>query len=252
MLKKEERTRGVLTHSSGNHAAALTLSAKLHGITAYVVMPRNAPEVKKQAVRDFGAIITECEPTLEAREKTAAEIQRQTGAVLIHPYNDEKVIAGQGTCALELIKEVGELDAILAPVGGGGLLSGTAIATKYLLPQAKCYGCEPENADDAYRSFHTGKIQPVVNPNTIADGLRTTLGDKTFIIIRKLVDDILTVSESDIIEAMRLIWERLKIVVEPSGAVPFAALIRYKELFRKRKVGVILSGGNVDLKNLPF
>jgi len=252
LLTREEMQRGVLTHSSGNHAAALALASRRLGIRAFIVMPRNAPAIKKQAVLDFGAEVVECEPTLEAREKTAAAVQEKTGAVFIHPYNNRQVIAGQGTAALELLREVGELDAVFAPVGGGGLLSGTAVVTRYLNPGAEVFGCEPANADDAYRSFHAGKLIPVRNPDTIADGLRTSLAPITFEMIRKLVSDILLVSEEDIVIAMRLLWERLKIVVEPSGAVPFAAALRHKEKFRKKRVGIILSGGNVDLEKMPF
>ncbi len=251
-LTVEEARNGVVTHSSGNHAGALSLAASLRQIPAYIVMPTNAPTVKRAAVQSYGGSITECEPTLAAREATAAALLQQTGATMIHPYNDERIIAGQGTTTLELLATVSKLDAILAPVGGGGLLSGTAIAAKSLRPLIQVFGCEPQNADDAYRSFHTGKILPAVNPNTIADGLRTSLGSKTFPIICQLVDDILLVTEEEIVRAMRLIWERMKIIVESSSAVPLAALLRPRPELLGKRVGLILSGGNVDLTRLPF
>lgn len=251
-LEKEEAQRGVLTHSSGNHAGALSLAASLRNIPAYIVMPKNAPEVKKIAVKTYGGIITECEPTLEDREKTAEKVRKRCGASLVHPYNNEKIIAGQATATVELLEDVNNLDIILAPVGGGGLLSGTAIAATSLNPNITVYGCEPKNADDAFQSFHVGKIIPVKNPNTIADGLRTSLGDKTFPIIKKLVKDILLVSEEEIVKAMRLIWERMKIIVEPSAVVPFAAVLRHQNEWSGKRIGLILSGGNVDVRNLPF
>ncbi len=241
-----------MTHSSGNHAAALSLAAKMRGIPAFIVMPENAPRVKKAAVRHYGGRITECEPTLKSREETARKLQEKTGARMIHPYNDERIIAGQGTAAVELLEDVGELDVVLAPVGGGGLLSGTAIAAKALSLNVRVMGCEPRNADDAYRSFHAGEIIPVQNPQTIADGLRTSLGTKTFPIIRALVDEIYTVEEEEVIHAMRLIYERMKIVIEPSSAVPFGALLRKRPELQGKRVGIILSGGNVDLGRLPF
>lgn len=251
-LTQEEAQKGVLTHSSGNHAAALSLAARMGNIAAHIVMPRNAPAVKKAAVRSYGGRIYECEPTLMARETTAEKVQAETGAVLIHPYNNENIIAGQGTAALELLQKGSDLDMVLAPVGGGGLLSGTAVCAKSLNHRLKVFGCEPQNADDAYRSFHAGKIIPVQTPDTIADGLRTSLGDKTFPLIQRFVDDILLVAEEEIVSAMRLIWERMKIIIEPSSAVPFAAVLRNGDLFRHKKVGLILSGGNVDVENLPF
>ncbi len=251
-LSEKDAQKGVLTHSSGNHAAALSLAARMRNIVAHIVMPRNAPAVKKAAVRSYGGRIYECEPTLTARETTAAEVQAKTGAILIHPYNNENIIAGQGTAALELLQKVSDLDMVLAPVGGGGLISGTAVCAKSLNPQIRVFGCEPENADDACRSFHAGKIIPVQNPDTIADGLRTSLGEKTFPLIQRFVDDILLVAEEEIVFAMRLIWERMKIIVEPSAAVPFAAVLRNGDMFRHKKVGLILSGGNVDVGHLPF
>jgi len=251
-LSEEEAQNGVVTHSSGNHAGALSLAASLRQIPAYIIMPKNAPAVKKAAVESYGGKIPECEPTLAPREATAAAILEQTGATMIHPYNDERIIAGQGTATLELLETVGDLDAILTPVGGGGLLSGTAIVAKSLLPGIQVFGCEPQNADDAYRSFHTGKIIPVTNPNTIADGLRTSLGSKTFPIIRQLVDEIFLVTEEEIVRAMRLIWERMKIIIEPSSVVPLAALLRSRPELQGKRLGIILSGGNVDLTRLPF
>jgi threonine dehydratase len=246
-LSDEEASRGVATHSSGNHAAALALAAAKRGIIARIVMPSNAPKIKIDAVTGYGGIITFCEPTLESRESTAAKVVQETGATFIHPYNDYRIIAGQGTAALEFMEEIPDLDFILAPVGGGGLLSGTAIAAKGLNPKIKVIGCEPKNADDAYRSKKAGRIIPSQNPNTIADGLRTSLGDKTFLIIRDLVDNILLATEEEIVTAMRHIFERMKIVVEPSAAVPLAVILSRQLDVTGKKVGVILSGGNVDL-----
>lgn len=246
-LSDDEASPGVVTHSSGNHAAALALAAAKRRITARIVMPSTAPPIKIDAVRDYGADITFCEPTQESRESTAEQIIKKTGAVLIHSYNDYRIIAGQGTAALELMEEISDLDFLLAPLGGGGLLSGTAIAAKGLNPKIKVVGCEPKNADDAYRSVKAGRILPSEYPNTIADGLRMSLGDKTFPIIRDLVDEILLAAEEEIITAMRHILERMKIVVEPSAAVPLAALLSNQLDARGKKVGVILSGGNVDL-----
>jgi threonine dehydratase len=246
-LSDEEASRGVATHSSGNHAAALALAAAKRGINARIVMPSNSPRIKIDAVRGYGGMITFCEPTLESRETTAEKLVQETGATFIHPYNDYRIIAGQGTATLELLEEIPHLDFILAPVGGGGLLSGTSIAAKGLNPQIKVIGCEPKNADDAYRSKRAGRIIPSRNPNTIADGLRTSLGDKTFPIIRDLVDDIFLATEEEIVTAMRHIFERMKIVVEPSAAVPLAVLLSRQLNVANKKVGLILSGGNVDL-----
>ena len=245
-LPSEEASRGVVTHSSGNHAAALALAARKRGISARIVMPSNAPPVKIDAVKNYGGIITFCEPTLASREGTAAQVIEETGATMIHPYNDYRIIAGQGTAALELIEDVNDLDYILAPVGGGGLMSGTAIAAKSLNPGIKVIGCEPKNADDAYRSVQAGKIIPSENPDTIADGLKTSLGEKTFPIIQEFVDVIVLVTEQQIITAMRHIFERMKIIIEPSSAVPFGALISNKLNVSGKKVGIIISGGNVD------
>jgi threonine dehydratase len=251
-LTDDEAQKGVATHSSGNHAAALALAAKMRGIAAHIVMPDNSPEIKKKAVAGYGAIITFCKPTLQARESTLARIVTETGATEIHPYNNFNVIAGQGTAAKELIEDTGEYDIIMAPVGGGGLLSGTALSTRYLLPRCKVIAAEPAGADDAFRSFHERKIIPSVNPKTIADGLLTSLGERNFAIIMKNVDDIVTVSEDNIVEAMRMIWERMKIIIEPSSAVPLAAILQGKVDIQNKKAGIILSGGNLDLGKLPF
>ncbi|MBN1504029.1 MAG: pyridoxal-phosphate dependent enzyme, partial [Candidatus Eisenbacteria bacterium] len=247
LLSHEEASRGVATHSSGNHAAALALAAEQRKIRPYVVMPDNAPRVKKEAVAGYGAEIVFCRPTLESREGTLADVVRRTGASIVHPYNDRRVIAGQGTAALELCEEIPDLDLVIAPVGGGGLLSGTAIAVSGVSPRTTVLAAEPERADDACRSLRAGRIIPVEHPDTIADGLRTSLGSLTFPIIRECVSDILTVSEDSIVSAMRLIWERMKIVVEPSASVPLAAIMTHAGPFSGKRVGVILSGGNVDL-----
>jgi threonine dehydratase len=251
-LSDEEAVRGVVTHSSGNHAQALALAAKLRGIPAHIVMPDNAPQVKKDAVAGYGGQITFCEPTLEARESTMEGIRLETGATVVHPYNDERVIAGQGTAALELLDTVPDLDAVIAPVGGGGLVSGTSIAAKGLNPDVRVIAAEPEMADDAYRSLQEGRIIPSVNPKTIADGLLTSLGTLTFPIIQRNVEQIVTVSERGIIEAMKFVWERAKIVIEPSAAVAVGVLWERKIDLTGLKVGVILSGGNVDLNKLPW
>ncbi|MBL6911074.1 MAG: pyridoxal-phosphate dependent enzyme [Pirellulales bacterium] len=251
-LSEEKLKRGVATHSSGNHAAALARAAKLAGSNAHIVMPSNASTVKKAAVEGYGATITYCEPTLEARESTLNQILAREGRSLIHPYNDPRIIAGQGTAALELLEEVKDLEVVMAPVGGGGLLSGTSIAVSETLPSASVIGAEPLNADDAYRSMQSGEIEPSHSPQTLADGLLTSLGDLTFAIIKELCAGIVTVSEESIIEAMRLVWERMKIVIEPSAAVPVAALLEKRGEIPGNRVGVILSGGNVDLERLPW
>lgn len=251
-LGEEEALKGVATHSSGNHAAALALAAGWRGIKAYVVMPENAPPVKKEAVAGYGAEITFCEPTLRDREAVLAQVVNRTGARFIHPYNDTRVLSGQGTAALEFCEKVPDLDVVIAPVGGGGLLSGTAIAVSAATTKTLVFGAEPENADDAYRSLKAGKIVPSENPDTIADGLLTSLGDLTFPIIQALVRDIVTVSEAEILRAMRLIWERMKIIIEPSSAVPLAALLTHRQALPGRRIGIILSGGNVDLSTLPW
>ena len=251
-LCKQEAEKGVTTHSSGNHAAALSLAARQLGIPAYIVMPKNAPEIKKKAVEGYGAKITFCEPTLQAREETLSEVQKQTGATFIHPYNNFNVICGQGTVAKELLEEIPDLDVIIAPIGGGGLMSGTVISAKAINPEIKVYGAEPLNADDAFRSYNQGVLIPAGPPNTIADGLLTSLSPLTFQIIREKLDGIYTAQEETIVKAMRMIWERMKIIVEPSSAVPLAAVIENKYSFKGKKVGLIVSGGNVDLNSLPF
>lgn len=251
-LSAEEATKGVATHSSGNHAAALALAARNRGIAAYVVMPRNAPGIKVAAVKGYGGLITFCEPEQAAREAAVTEVIRETGATLIHPYDDDRIIAGQGTAALELMEDVPELDAVLAPVGGGGLLSGTAIAVKSLRPSARIIGCEPALADDAAASMKEGRIVPARPPVTIADGLRTSLGERTFPVVRDLVESIALVQEAEIRSALRLVFERMKIVVEPSAVVPLAAMLNRDLGLKGKRVGIILSGGNVDLANLPL
>lgn len=249
-LKQEEARDGVATHSSGNHAQALALAAQIRGIPAYIVMPENAPQVKVNAVRDYGAEITFCAPNLKAREHTLVKIVDRTGANFVHPYNNYRIIAGQATAAAELIREIPDLDYIIAPVGGGGLLSGTALAARYLSDHITVFGAEPQGADDAFRSFQANRIIPSDNPQTIADGLLTSLGNKTFPIIRDHVEQILIADDPEIARAMRLLWERMKIVVEPSAAVPLAAQMKSGIDFSEKKVGVILSGGNVDLEKL--
>ncbi|MHA1961011.1 MAG: threonine ammonia-lyase [Candidatus Thorarchaeota archaeon] len=247
MLSEKEKRRGVIAHSSGNHAQAVSLASSMLGIKVTIVMPSTSPEVKVNATRGYGAEVVFCEPTLQARESTTSSLIGEHGYTLIHPYNNPPVIAGAGTAAYELIKDVGPLDYMFGPVGGGGLISGTAIATKGLCPESKVIAVEPENADDAYRSFKEKKFYPSVNPNTIADGLLTSLGEITFDIILKYVDDIVTVTESEIVQAMRILWERMKLVVEPSGAVSLAGVLKMQDSLSDQKVGVILSGGNVDL-----
>jgi threonine dehydratase len=251
-LDEHAAERGVATHSSGNHAAALALAARCRGIKAYVVMPENAPAVKRRAVAGYRAEIVTCKPTLEAREAGLAQVVKDTGATVIHPYNDYRVIAGQGTAALELCEEVPELDIVVAPVGGGGLISGTALAVHGVSPSTRVVAAEPALADDAYRSLRAGRIIPSSYPNTVADGLRTSLGDLTFPILRHYVEQIILVSDEEIVAAMRHIWERMKIIVEPSSAVPLAALLAGQLDLSARRVGIILSGGNVDLDGLPW
>ena len=251
-LTAEAASRGVATHSSGNHGAALALAASWRDIPAYVVMPENASEVKRRAVLSNGGKVIPCAPNLASREETLARVQQETGAVFIPPYNHSHVIAGQGPAVLELLEEVPELEVVMTPVGGGGLLSGTALVVHALRPSAQTWGAEPALANDAFLSLQNGRIMPAQSPQTIADGLRTSLGELTFAIIHKHVPKISTVSEEDIIHAMRLLWERMKIVVEPSGAVPLAAALAHPEELKGRRVGLILSGGNVDLDKLPW
>jgi len=250
LLNEEEKQRGVVTHSSGNHAAALALAASMNGIKARIVMPKTAPVVKINAVASYGAEITFCEPTLQAREATAKKIIDDTGATLIHPFDNFNVVCGQGTAALELVSDNPCLDFVIAPVGGGGLLSGTSTCVKAMNNSIKVIGAEPLNANDAYQSFTTGNLVPSVNPSTIADGLLTSLSELTFAIIRKNVDQILTATEESIIECMYLVWERMKIIIEPSSATVLAVIKENPDIFRNKKVGLIISGGNVDFKKL--
>jgi len=251
-LTHEQKKNGVVTHSSGNFAQALSLSAKSLGVKAYIVMPSSAPQVKKEAVKGYGGILVECEPNLAARELASDQIVQQHGATFIHPSNDDHVILGQGTACKELLELQPDLDYVVAPVGGGGLIAGTALSAHYFGNHCKTIGGEPFEVDDAYRSLHSGKIETNSSTNTIADGLKTQLGDRNFPIIQKHVQEIVRVTEEEIIAAMRLIWERLKIVCEPSSAVAFAAVIKRKEKLRDKKVGIIISGGNVDISHLPF
>lgn len=251
-LEEAEAARGVATHSSGNHAQALALAARIRGIEACIVMPQDAPKVKVDAVRGYGARIVFSGNAPEDRERTLKEVVEETGAVFIHPSDDLRVIAGQGTCALEVMEEVAGLDIVVTPVGGGGLLSGTAISVRAVSPRTRVIGAEPAAADDAYRSFTTGILHPSGNPRTIADGLRTSLGPNTFLIVRSRVAQIVTTSEEAIVRAMKLIWERMKIVVEPSGAVPLAAIMEGRLDVRGSRTAIILSGGNVDLDTLPW
>ncbi len=251
-LPERAGKKGIITHSSGNHAQAVALAARMNGYKATIVMPKNSPSVKVNAVREYGAEIVFCENTIESREETAQNIIQKTGAAFIHPYNHPDVIAGQGTSAKELLEEIPDLDMIIAPVGGGGLMSGTLLSAKAINPEIKVYGAEPELADDAWRSLKSGKIEPVLRTDTIADGLRTSLGSLTFQIIQTHIDDIVTVSEASIIRDMRNVWERMKIIIEPSCAVPVSALMDAKISVQGKKVGIILTGGNVDLNQLPW
>ena len=252
LLTDEEAARGVVTHSSGNHAAALARAAMLRGIPAYIVMPSNSPLAKQAAVRRYGGDIVLCEPTLAARESTAAQVMERTGAAFIHPYDDLRVMAGQGTTAIEMLEEVPHLDVILCPVGGGGQLSGIAVAAKDIKPGVRVVGVEPAGADDAARSLAEGRIIPMVEPRTIADGLKTSLGQKPFAEIIRLVDDIVTVREESIVQAMRQILEVMKLLVEPSGAVSYAAIVEGRLAESDANIGIILSGGNLDLNRLPW
>ncbi len=251
-LTDEQAARGVVTHSSGNHATCLSLAARLHRIPAYIVVPRNAPLIKQRAITAYGGRLTLCEPTLAARQAEADRIQRETGAAFIHPYDDARVVAGQATVALEMFEQVPTLDALVAPVSGGGLLSGLCIAARAVAPDTRVWGAEPALADDAFRSLREGRLLPNTNTATIADGLRASLSERTFNIIRSHARGIVTVTEEQIITAMRLVWERLKIIVEPSAAVPFAAVLSAPEKFHGKRVGVVLTGGNVDLDKLPW
>src|SRR5450432_4150481 len=251
-LSAAEAGQGVVTHSSGNHGAALAWAARSRGIPAWIVMPSNAAQVKQDAVRGFGGTIRFSEPTVAAREAACAAVEAETGATLVHPYNDWRVIAGQGTAALELLEDQPDLDAVIAPLGGGGLLSGTAIAAKGVRPSIKVFGAEPAGADDAYRSLRAGHIIPQTDPHTIADGLRSSLGERTFAVLRSRVDGVETASEEAIVRAMRLLWEKLKMTIEPSSSVPLAMLLERKISLGGLRVGIVLSGGNVDLDHLPW
>ncbi|MDR6266491.1 beta-hydroxyaspartate dehydratase BhcB [Roseobacter sp. N2S] len=255
-LSDAEAQNGVCTHSSGNHALSLSYAAGRRGIPCNVVMPRTAPEAKKAAVRGYGGTITECEPSTSSREEVFAQVQARTGGNFVHPYNDPRVIAGQGTCSRELLEQMqdfgGPLDMVVAPIGGGGMISGTCLTLSHLAPEVRVIAAEPEQADDAYRSFKAGHIIADDAPDTVADGLKVPLKDLTWHFVKNHVSDILTASDPEIVESMKLIWQRMKIVVEPSSAVPLATILKNPDVFAKKRVGVILTGGNVDLAKLPW
>jgi threonine dehydratase len=261
-LSEEDARRGIVTHSSGNHATAVACAAAWRGTRAWIVMPKNAPRVKVEAVEAYGGKIAFCEPTISARKEMAAKVQAETSAVLVHPYDDDRIIAGQASAAKELLEEVADLDAVLAPVSGGGLLSGTCLSARHMRPNIRLFGCEPAQANDAYLSLKTGELQTLESSDTIADGLRASLAPRTFAILRRELAGVLLVSEAEIIAAMRLVWERMKIVVEPSSSIAVAPLLKPGGLAslqlprradgKAPKIGVILSGGNVDLSALPF
>ena len=251
-LSDEIAAKGVCTHSSGNHALSLSYAAGRRGIPCNVVMPRTAPQAKKDAVRGYGGVITECEPSTSSREAVFSQVQARTGGEFVHPYNDPRVIAGQATCSLELLDQVDNLDAIIAPIGGGGMISGTCLTVSNIATGVDVYAAEPKNADDAYRSFKAGHIIADDAPETIADGLKVPLKDLTWHFVRNHVTDIFTATEEQIVDAMKLTWKRMKIVMEPSCAVPLATILANPETFRGRRVGVIITGGNVDLDNLPW
>jgi threonine dehydratase len=251
-LSEAQKQNGVVTHSSGNFAQALSLAAQSLGVKAYIVMPNSAPQVKINAVKGYGGMVMECEPTLEAREQASKQIEKEKGATFIHPSNDDDVILGQGTACMELLEVYPDLDYVVTPVGGGGLIAGTALAVHYFGKSCKTIGAEPFEVDDAYRSLQSGHIETNASINTIADGLKTQLGDRNFPIIQQHVEQIIRVTEEEIVAAMRLLWERLKIVCEPSSAVAFAAVLKEKNQFTDKKIGIIISGGNVDLNHLPF
>ena len=250
-LSDAEAAKGVATHSSGNHAGALSYAAMRRGIEATVVMPHNAPAAKKAAVRSYGGRIIECEPTQAAREAALAQVVADSGADAVHPYDDARVIAGQATCALEMHEDAGKLDAVVAPIGGGGLISGTCLSLSQVAPETRIYAAEPANADDAYQSFNKGEIVEKDAQQSVADGLKTNLKPRTWHFVSSYVTDILLASESEILDAMYLTWERMKIIIEPSSAVPLAVILKNRELFRGQRIGVIITGGNVDLKNCP-
>lgn len=251
-LSDAQAAKGVATHSSGNHGSCLSYAAGRRGIPCTVVMPRTAPQAKKDAVRGYGARVVECEPSTSSREAVFAEVVAETGAEFVHPYNDPRVIAGQGTCSAELIEQVEGLDAVIAPIGGGGMVSGTCLTLSNLAPNVKVYAAEPEQADDAMRSFKAGHIIADDAPDTVADGLKVPLKELTWHFVQRHVTDILTASDAEIVEAMKLIWKRMKIVMEPSSAVPLATILKNREIFEGRRVGVIITGGNVDLDKLPW
>lgn len=251
-LTEEQAAQGVATHSSGNHGTCLAYAAGRRGIPCTVVMPRTAPQAKKDAVRGYGGRVVECEPSTSSREAVFAEVVAETGAEFVHPYNDPRVIAGQGTCSKELIEQVGDLQAVVAPIGGGGMISGTCLTLSNLAPGIKIYAAEPEQADDAARSFRAGHIIADDAPETVADGLKVPLKDLTWHFVKSGVSDILTASEAEIVEAMKLIWKRMKIVMEPSSAVPLATILKNPQIFAGQRVGVIVTGGNVDLDKLPW
>ncbi|NMB81704.1 MAG: pyridoxal-phosphate dependent enzyme [Ignavibacteria bacterium] len=251
-LDKNELEKGVITHSSGNHAAALSLAAKMKNVPAYIVMPVTAPEIKKRAVAGYGAQITFSEPTVKSREEAARKIVAETGATFIHPYDNYAIIAGQATCAKEMLEDVADLDYIISPVGGAGLASGTCLSANYFSNYTKVIGAEPKGADDAFRSLRDKTIYPSINPKTICDGLLTQLCDKTYLILTKYLNDLITVDDETTIRAMKIIWERMKIIVEPSSAITLGAVMDNPDKFRNKKIGLILSGGNVDLDKLPW
>ena len=251
-LSNEVALKGVVTHSSGNHGLSLAYAAGRKGIPVTVVMPHTAPEPKKDAVRDYGGTIVECEPSSTSREETSARVVAESGADFVHPYNDPRVISGQATCSLELLEQTGGLDAVIAPIGGGGMISGSCLAMSNVAPEIKIFAAEPKNADDAYRSFKAGYIIADDAPVTVADGLKVPLKDLTWYFVSKHVEDILIATEQEIIDAMKLIWQRMKIVIEPSSAVPLATILKNKNIFSGKRVGVIITGGNVDLDKLPW
>jgi threonine dehydratase len=251
-LTEDQAKKGVATHSSGNHASCLSYAAMLRGIPCNVVMPRTAPQAKKDTVRRYGGVITECEPSTSSREATFAEVQAATGGDFVHPYNDPRVIAGQGTCSREFIEQTGGLDMVVAPIGGGGMISGTCLTLSMLAPETKVIAAEPEQADDAYRSFKAGHIIADDAPKTIADGLLVPLKDLTWHFVSTHVSEIYTASEDEIIEAMKLTWKHLRVVMEPSSAVPLAVVLKNAQAFRGKRVGIIITGGNVDLDKLPW
>jgi threonine dehydratase len=251
-LSDEKARKGVATHSSGNHALSLSYAAGRRGIPCHVVMPRTAPQAKKDAVRGYGGIITECEPSTTSREEVFASVQAETGADFVHPYNDERVIAGQGTCSKEIVEDLETLDAVIAPIGGGGMISGTCLTLSTIAPEVKIDAAEPEQADDASQSFRQGHIVAYDAPDTVADGLKVPLKERTWHFVHTYVTDVLTASEQEIVDAMRLIWARMKIVMEPSSAVPLATILKNRDTFAGKRVGVIITGGNVDLDKLPW